>query len=219
METKEMDAFFRRMEAEEQAKKQELLDSIKQAQDRLAKKDETIKELQFERDLIFGNFLNIINERLRLSPFNIFYGFKEEIFWKAWRWSHYKEAVKAELEKGEITEDEYKNHKTCFELTTRTVKEKFFGDLKDKVKFKEIIRNWTVGYDFTYTYKKQEITIFVPTFYADEKTYEYVLNGYRANYKESEYVQGYICSGLDYKEVAKKLQEWLLAERWKKDGK
>ena len=41
--------------------------------------------------------------------------------------------------------------------------------------------------------------------------------GYIAHYKESEYCQGYICSSLEYEEVATKLQEWLLKEGWKKN--
>ena len=92
----------------------------------------------------------------------------------------------------------------------------FFGKLKDEVKFKEIIKNWAVGYDYVYIYKDQEITIFIPNFLADETTWHTVLDGYRVNYKESEYFSGFVCSGLDYKKVAKELQEWMLAEEWNK---
>ena len=134
MNDKELKTFYQRMEAEEAAKRQALLDEIKQAQDRIANKDKAIEELKFERELIFDNFLNIINQKLRYSSFNIFMGFTDDLFWKAWRWNQYKDMVDKELEKGEITKDDYKQHETCFEMTVRTVQDKFFGELKDKVR-------------------------------------------------------------------------------------
>lgn len=205
-----------RWEAEEAAKKQALLDEIKQAQDRIAAKDKAIEELKFERGLIFNDFLSIINNKLHMSPFNIFYGFNADVFWKAWRWINHKDTVDKELKDGEITEEEYKNHKLCFTMTVNSVKEYFFGDLKGKVKFKELIKNWTTGYNYTYTYKGQEIIIFIPLFSADERSWPEALNGYRVNYKESEYCNGWVCGGLDYKKVAKELQDWMLAEGWKR---
>ena len=58
-------------ENKEKKEKQELLDKIKKVQDRLNNKDKAIKELQYERDLIFGNLCNIISNDLRNSVFNI----------------------------------------------------------------------------------------------------------------------------------------------------
>ena len=103
----------------------------------------------------------------------------------------------------------------CFDLTVGRIIGCFFGELKGKVKFKEIIKNWTVGYDYIYTYKDQEVNILIPVFHADDKDYGYALEGYRAGYKESECVQGYIANDLDYKKVAEKLQDWLINEKWK----
>ena len=210
---KELNAYF---EDREKKEKQELLDKIKKVQERLANKDKAVEELQYERNLIFGNLCSIISNDLRNSVFNIFRGFTSDIFWKAWRWSCHKDTVDEELKRGDLDENEYKSHKTAFDITVHTVKDKFFGkDLKDKVKFKEIIKSWSVGYDYIYTYKKQEIEIFIPIFHADDKDYYYALNGYRANYKESESCWGYIANGLDYTEVAEKLQDWLINEKWK----
>ena len=219
MEDKELDALQKRWEAEEEAKRQELLDEIKQAQDRIAAKDKAIEEMKFERELIFNNFLSILNNKLRLSTFNIFYGFNNDMFWKAWRWINHKDTVDKELKNKEITKEEYNNHKLCFEMTVHGVQEKFFGELKDQVQFKELIKCWTTGYDYTYTYKDQEIIIFIPLFSADKDSWHEALGGYRINYKESEYVHGWVCGGLDYKKVAKELQDWLKNEGWKKDGK
>ena len=203
-------------ENKEKKEKQELLDKIKKVQDRLNNKDKAIEELQYERDLIFGDLCNIISNDLRNSAFNIFRGFTSDICWKAWRWCHYKDNVNEELTNGKLTKDEYEQYKACFDMTVRLVSDYFFGKLKDEVKFKEIIRNWTVGYDYIYTYKGQEISIFIPIFHADINDYCYALAGYKASYKESEHVKGYIANSLDYKEVTEKLQDWLINEKWKK---
>ena len=203
-------------ENQEKKEKQELLDKIKKVQDRLNNKDKAIEELQYERNLIFDNLCSIISNDLRTSVFNIFRGFTSDICWKAWRWCHYKDNVNKELDNDELTKDEYEQYKTCFDMTVSLVSDYFFGKLKDEVVFKEIIKNWTTGYDYIYTYKGQEISIFIPIFHADIKDYCYALDGYRAGYKESEYVRGYITSSLDYKEVAEKLQDWLINEKWKK---
>lgn len=95
-----MKELHERWEAEEAAKKQALLDEIKQAQDRIAAKDKAIEEMKFERELIFNNFLSIINNKLRMSSFNIFYGFNNDMFWKAWRWINHKDTVDKELKDG-----------------------------------------------------------------------------------------------------------------------
>ena len=202
-------------ENKEKKEKQELLDKIKKVQDRLNNKDKAIEELQYERNLIFDNLCSIISNDLKNSVFNIFREFTSDICWKAWRWCSYKDKIDKSFDNGKITKDEYEQYKTCFDMTVSRVSDYFFGKLKDEVKFKEIIRNWTTGYDYIYTYKNQEISIFIPIFHADIKDYCYALEGYRAGYKESDCVQGYIANGLDYKEVAKKLQDWLINEKWK----
>ena len=202
-------------ESTEKKEKQELLDKLKKVQYRLDSKDKAIEELQYERDLIFGNLCSIINNDLKSSVFNIFRGFTSDICWKAWRWCSYKDKIDKSFDNGKITKDEYEQYKACFDMTVSRVSDYFFGKLKDEVVFKEIIRNWTTGYDYVYTYKGQEISIFIPIFHADIKDYCYALDGYRAGYKESECVLGYIANGLDYKEVAKKLQDWLINEKWK----
>lgn len=201
------------IEKEEEARKQEVLNEIKKAQDRVDKKDELIKELMFERNLIFNDFLNIVNKDLHDSYFNLFRGVVDNFLWKAWMWSCNKDSLDEKLKKKELTKKEYELYKLSFEMSTKEVKEAFFGDLKDDVKFKEITMYWTTGYEFTYTYKDQEITIFIPLFHADDENTLYdTLRGYRVHYKESEHCQSWVCGGLDYKEVGKTLQEWLKNE-------
>ena len=47
-----------------------------------------------------------------------------------------------------------------------------------------------------------------------QQSYDY---GYIARYDTSDISSTWICNGLDYKEVAKKLQDWMIAEGWKKE--
>lgn len=207
-----------RFDAEEAAKKKALLDKIELIKTRMTNKDKAIEELKYERDLIFGDLRSVISNDLCRSSFNLFMGYNSDMLWKAWRWSSRKSIVDEELKNGDITNDEYHQHEFCFDFTTNTVRRKFFGEFTDEVEFKEIIMAWTIGYDFVYRYKDQEITIFIPVFHADEKDWEYALIGYRAKYRESEYVDEGICSGLEYKEVAAKLQDWMRNEGWKKEN-
>ena len=208
--------YYTYFENQEKKEKQELLDKIKKVQDRLNNKDKAIEELQYERNLIFDNLCSIISNDLKNSVFNIFRGFTSDICWKAWRWCEYKDKVNKSFDNGKITKDEYEQYKACFYMAINRVSDYFFDKLKDDVVFKEIIKNWTVGYDYVYAYKGQEISIFIPIFHADINDYCYALDGYRAGYKENEYVRGYIANSLDYKEVAEKLQDWLINEKWKK---
>ena len=213
---KEIDEFYKSMEATEAVKKQELLGKIELTKQRVASKDKAIEELKYERALVFNNLLDVINTELRASSFNLFRGFSSDIFWKAWRWENYKDTVDEELESGEISEEEYAKHKTCLNVTRELVEDKFFGDLKGDVKFKGIIKFWDTGYDYEYFYKDQEITIFIPLFYANDKNWSEALGGYKVNYKASEYCYDWICGGLEYQEVAKELQKWMRDEGWKK---
>lgn len=199
------------------AQKRDLLCKIDRTLDRLASKDKAIEELQYVRGLILGDLLRTINEDINKSPLNLFAYFDSELLHNAWRWCHNKEAIDEEYENGKLSKEEYVALESSFAVATTIVKETFFGVMKDDVDFKEIIAAWTAGYDFTYTYKDQEITVFVPVFCAGEKDWEYVLHGYRVNYKESEITSNYVCSGLDYREVAKQLQAWLSAEGWRKE--
>lgn len=207
-------------EDREKAETQKILDRLDQTKTRMQNKDKTIEELKYERNLIFKDLCRIINDEVRLSFLNLFMGFNVSDFLnKAWRWHCRKEALDEEFAKGELSKRDYESYKTSFDIAVDTVTKSFFGELKDKVQFKAIIAAWTTGYDFVYTYKDQEITIFVPVFHADERDWEYALMGYRVNYRESEYVQEWIYGGLDYQEVAKKLQEWMLSEGWLKSEK
>ena len=204
-------------ENQEEIEKKFIIDEIKARQDKLEKKDEQIANLEYEKGLILSDILNTINTDLRNSSWNLFRYFDADIFWQAWRYCQHKDELKEDVKNGEMTKDDFDKSKTSFEYTKDVVQRKFFGEeFKDKVKFKEILKNWEVGYEYVFTYKKQEIQVFIPTFMCDAKTYDYMLSGYHASYRESEVCISWITQDLDYNKVAERLQEWLRNEEWKK---
>ena len=203
---------------QEEREKKFVVDEIKSRQDKLAKKDEEISNLQYERNLILLDVIGTINNDLRNSGWNLFKYFDGDIFWKAWKYCHHKDELEGMLKSGDkdMPQEEFDKYKSSFGYTKDTVQRVFFGELKDKVKFKEIIRSWEIGYDYIFIYKKQEIQVFIPTFLCDEKTYGYMLNGYHVSYSESDCCTSWITHDLDYHKVADRLQEWLRNEEWKK---
>lgn len=214
--------FLNRQNEETKERKQEVLNKIEVAKKRLLAKDAAIKELEYERELLFNALCFSINNDLKRSDFNIFRGFNSDIFLKAWKWHNKQEELKEDFFKNnKMTEAEYEDFKISFDITTKKIKEIFFKDLKDEVTLEDIIMSWSIGYDFSYKYKDQKIIVFIPNFTADKDSFEYILAGYgyRVNYQESEYCQSYICIGLDAEECAQKLHDWLTTEGWKKDTK
>ena len=199
---------------QEEVEKKFILDEINLRLDRLAKKEEKIKTLEYEKNLILNDICAAINTDLRNSRWNLFSYFNVDIFWKAWKYCHYKEDL---VKNKEIKKDEYRTYESSFGYTKDHVARIFFGDdLKDVVTFKTIMKYWETGYEYVFNYKDQEITIFIPTFMCDQKTYEDMLNGYHASYRESESCTCWITHDLDYHKVAQRLQEWLKNEEWKK---
>lgn len=198
-----------------------VLEKIKLRQEVLTNKDNEIDKLQYERTLILNDICNTINIDLRNSSWNLFRFFEPNMFWKAWKYFHYKKDLDNDLKNKEITQEEYNSYKSSFGYTKDTVQRVFFGeDFKEKVEFKEVIGFWEVGYEYIFTYENQEIQIFIPNFNCDAKTYEYMLKGYHISYRQDECCVCYIVEDLDYNKVANKLQEWMKNEEWKtKDGR
>ena len=202
---------------QEELEKKFIVDEINLRLDRLSKKTEEITKLEYEKNLILNDVCGVINNDLRNSRWNLFSYFTQDIYWKAWKYCHYKEDLEEDVKNKELTSDEFNSYKSSFGYTKDTVQRVFFGEeLKDMVEFKEIIRDWEIGYSYNFIYKDQEIQIFIPTFMCDESTYQYMLDGYHVSYRESENCTSWITHNLDYHKVASRLQEWLKNEEWKK---
>lgn len=205
----EFERFFRTWQKSEEEIGRDLLNDIQRIRERMTRKEREIEELTYERNLIMNHLCSqLIEKDLRTSYFNIFRYNNEDLLIEACNYNSHKKELKGKA---------LKDYKNSFDYAVNRVMEVFFGSLKDEVKFKNIcMYRPLTGYDFIYIYKNIEIEIFIPTFIADEKTYKEALSGYRICYQKSEFCRDLLFNGLDYKEIAKKLQTWIKEEGWKK---
>ena len=217
-----IDNFWKGAQIARKLKEKQILDDLNLSKERVNKKDTVIQEMQFERKLLFNDFLRKLND-LGNSSFCLF-PYLGDIMWNAWRWFNHKAEFETKLQKGEITQQEFDKIESDANYVMKTVKNAFFSKLSDqkKVKLVEMYSCWTVGYDFTYEYTTKDknkvyIMIFVPNFTSHEDNYEYALNGYKAEYKIDKDDIGWewITNNLSYEEVADTLYEWLENEKWK----
>lgn len=196
-----------------------ILEELKSRQDYIKKKDAAIAEMQYERKLVFRDMLSVIRQDIASSSLNIFCGFNSEFLHKAWRYGCLKkEGIKKAIEKGDLTKEKAKEYKASYEYAVDTVLNTFFmPEIREQVKIKEIIMEWTSGYCFYFAYADQEITISIPTFSTvDEKNYTSILYGYTARYQASKSCYDFICASLKPQEVKEKLYTWITSEGWKK---
>ena len=201
----------------EKLKNAHILNELKIRQERVKAKEKAIAELQYERDLIFNDILTVFKNDIAYSDMNIFNGLKADFLWRAWRFN--EKELKEQIKEGKITKDDFKQRKNEYNFAIDKVTCKFFGkEFQEEVKFIKIVQEWSVGYTFYFEYRGQEISVYIPTFDSiDEKSYSYMISGYRVNYKERESCYSYICSSLDPEEAKEKLNNWLINEGWKKN--
>jgi hypothetical protein len=200
----------------EKLKNAHILNELSIRQERVKAKEKAIAELQYERDLIFNDVLAVFKKDIAYSEMNIFRGLKTDFLHRAWLFDEKK--LKQEVKEGKLTKEELKQRKSEHNFAVTTIINKFFEkELQEEIKFTKIIHEWDIGYAFYFEYRGQEIFISIPIFAAiSAESYSRMVSGYVVNYKESEYCYGFVCSSLNPNEVRKKLNEWLLAEMWKK---
>lgn len=203
-------------EEREKLKNTHILNELSIRQERVKAKEKAIAELQYERDLIFNDILAVFKRDIAYSNMNIFNGLKIGFLHRAWLFN--EKELKEQVKEGKITKEELKQRKNEYDFAVTTVMNAFFEkELQKEVKFTKIIQKWSVGYAFYFEYKDQEISIYIPTFETiDEKSYSYMISGYRVDYKEKESCYNFVCSNLEPKKVKERLNEWLVAEMWKK---
>ena len=191
-----------------------ILGKLDECKGRLKRKCEAIEELQYERDLIVNDIVSTINNKIRNSSINLFAGFKEDFLYNAWRWDGFRQDIENELKNSVITEEQYKTYESCFDYVKTMVLKTFFtDDMRSHAKLEEILNYCHIGYVFTFDYCDEKIQILIPTFFSTPETYESMLSGYRALFRENEVSWRLISSGLDYRKVAEELRNWLIDKR------
>lgn len=175
-------------------------------------KQQQIDELTYEKDLITRDIVDTVRTDLHRSKYNIFYGFKTDIFNKAWRYFWHKKDKEYWDEFKDEAKAKKKEYKNCFELVTDYIKRHILNN-DDTYELVEIIdSNFSRAYCFQYKYKDQIIQLTIPMWHcADTTTYQEMLHGYLLNYQSPKYKHcwDFICCDLDYRKVAERLAEWV----------
>lgn len=204
MVTDTWDAFLDAFEEKEQNENQRLIDKLNLINERLIKKDYDIKELNYERNLILKDLIEIIKS-IKYSALSLIGGIKDEAYWQAWKYFW----LKNQKEKSEEDKKDLKEYKGIFNLLVNDfIFNKLLSKNKD-FKLKEIsMFNYGEQYWFQYTYKNKVVEIVVPCFScANEKNYLDIMCGYKF-YECDDYVRRIIASNLNYKELAKSIEKW-----------
>ena len=200
-------------EAREKAKDQYVLDELTKRREKLKAKEESIENLQYERNLVLNDILTVIREDLNQSGYNMFRYLNEgDLFWEAWRYgNHHKDKDFEPYQDKEVK----KKEKQSFEFVTHQIEHMLLKDNPDFKFDNEVIdSDFSLYYEFTYKYKNQKIYVCIPNFKcATDRNYLSLLNGYVIRYRESEYCTGWITSDLDYHNIYEKLMAWI-NEHW-----
>jgi hypothetical protein len=192
---------YKNYETMESEKAKYVLDEIKLRQERKKKKDKLIEELNYEKDLITHDIINIIRSDLTYTKYNLFVGYNQEMFSKAWRYINLRKDADKEVKK---------DYKKSFDFVTHIIEENILSGNKD-FKLKEIYDyNFSQAYEFIYEYKDHKFSISIPMFAnTNEKNYLQMLYGYRISHYESKHTSMQIIYGLDYTKVANDFKQWL----------
>jgi hypothetical protein len=175
-------------------------------------KQQQIDELTYEKDLITKDIIDTIRTDLCNSKYNLFSGFKTDIFNKAWRYSWHKKDKEYWGDDKEKARENKKEYKNCFELVTDYIKRHILSN-DDTYELVEIIdSNFSRAYCFQYKYKDQLIQLTIPMWHAaDASNYQEMLGGYRLNYQSPRYKHcwDFICCDIDYRKVSTVLADWV----------
>lgn len=198
--------FFVDYDKREQMKNDYILEQINKRVAKLNTKNEAIKNLQYEADLIQNDIINCIRCDLSNSRNNIFWGVSDNIMYHAWLYGK-------ESEKSKEWEDKeyYEKCKTAYKYVLDVIKTKFLKGI-DNINFKEICMYGYGGdgYDFTYDINGINIEIYVPNFtQTNSKNYSEMLNGYIVRYEESPSCWDWISGGFDVEKIHQDLVDFI----------
>lgn len=195
---------YKSYESVQEEKAKYVLDEIKLRQERKNKKDKLIEELNYEKDLITHDIINIIRSDLAYTQYNLFVGYNQEMFSKTWRYINFKK------DKNDIDKEVKKDYKKSFDFVTHIIEENILLGNKD-FKLKEIYDySFSQAYEFIYEYKNHKFSISIPMFAnTNEKNYLQMLYGYRISHYDSKHSSRQIIYGLDYTKVANEFKQWL----------
>lgn len=195
--------YFVDYDKREKMKNDYIIEQIKGRIKKLETKNETIKNLQYEADLIQNDIISCIRYDLSNSQNNIFWGVVDDIMHRAWLYG--KETKEWE------DKEQYERCKTAYDYVLSIIKIKFLKGI-DNVNFKEICMYGYGGYayDFRYEINGINIEIYVPNFsQTNSQNYSEMLNGYAVRYEESPHSWDWISGGFDLEKIHQDLVDFI----------
>ena len=200
------DNYMLSLEEKEKAEAEYVLNQYKDRLAKVDKKDEEIKNLTYERNLIFQDAMSIVNNDIKNSALNIFRYMDGMFLWKAWKYHFYPNEITDD--NGKVDEKKTKEYKSCLDYAKSIIEARFFENNK-KFKYSKILMyNYGAYYEFEYTYGKGTLEIAVPVFGGvNEKTYVDTMGGYAVRYVDGN-VHYLLAQGFDFDIIKKNIKAW-----------
>lgn len=184
-----------------------ILDEIKRRQDMVKDKESSIKQLQYENNLILTDICNVIKDDMfKSQKYNVLAYFNMETFYDIFRYFNHQESFEEEHSSKYV--EQTKEH---LNVITSILKQEFFGKYAKDFELVQIYDfNYTQAYEFVFKSKEHEIMINVPMYQnANAENYLDMLHGCYVNYREGEYSWQWIAGNIEYKICAEEVQKWL----------
>lgn len=166
----------------------------------IEEKNNTIKNLEYEKDLITEDLIRIIKEEMN-QELNLIWGKDSySAYHTVWVYNQNKNNVK-----------DQEKAKQLFKQITNTIREKILLGNKD-FKLIEIIMKGYNGesYEFMYKYKKHKFGIKIPMFNTvNKENYNDMLLGYKIYYYKSEHCCTNIMFNLNYNQLANDFKQYI----------
>ena len=204
----EINKFILGYEAYENAKALEIVNNIKNKNEKMKQKQKLIEDLKYESDLIEQDMINNIKVDLYQSSYNLFGYISASHFIDAQRYLHTDDKEKK------------KEYKPSFKLITDRIKKEILKD-NNEFKLKDISNYfYETSFEFEYKYKNHIIRIDIPMYSsAYTKNYNDLLYGYKCYLNTSEHCYELKFYDLNYKTFADKLEKYINELEVKQDEK
>lgn len=198
--------YFKSFEERDKAIGEYILNQFNDRLAKMAKKQEEIDNLNYEKSLIMNDAISILNQDVANSSLNIFKGMTGDLLWKAWKYCHYPKEITDD--DGKVDEKKTKEYKACYDYSRMIVENKFFNNNK-KFKFNSILmNNYGEYYEFEYTYGKETLEVAIPEFVgANAKSYMNLANGYSLRYVDG-CVHHLLTYGFDFEKIRADIDAW-----------
>ena len=194
--------FIQEQEVQMEKETKNLLDKINYRQGLINEKDKTIKNLNYEKELITDDIVKLV-QSLSSSEIALCWGANNRLYHDAWYYYHHINEIEDEENKKKL--------KNNYDFVLKQIKTKILLDNKEfKLQTISAYGYDGRGYSFIYKYKKEIFEIYIPMFdIANSAIYMDMLIGYRVLIQTGGSTWTSIICDLSPDVVANKLKEYI----------